>query len=212
MTTILINTSDIFLRQAITHLVTDIIADKGRDNPLVMTDMSNIADAEVIITEMTMGEHLLCQKALENRKAASAVFIIQPRTATTPGHQLPTCIHDATFIHRQVSVTEFSAILRRKLSAMAGFRRSVSRPDNPRFKCIKCPRKSLTPTQLKVAQALGIGMNSLTIADHLQVHYKTIFSHKSNIMKSFEIANKQELNRFISVIMRNDGQIPRLRK
>ncbi|MDE8827309.1 LuxR C-terminal-related transcriptional regulator, partial [Klebsiella pneumoniae] len=40
-----------------------------------------------------------------------------------------------------------------------------------------------------------------SIAQKLGISHKTIFSHKINIMKKFQIATKQELTRFSSVAL-----------
>ncbi|WP_211777787.1 helix-turn-helix transcriptional regulator, partial [Klebsiella sp. 28] len=45
------------------------------------------------------------------------------------------------------------------------------------------------------------GMNNQQIAQKLGISHKTIFSHKINIMKKFQIATKQELTRFSSVAL-----------
>ncbi|WP_162550899.1 LuxR C-terminal-related transcriptional regulator, partial [Klebsiella pneumoniae] len=43
--------------------------------------------------------------------------------------------------------------------------------------------------------------NNQQIAQKLGISHKTIFSHKINIMKKFQIATKQELTRFSSVAL-----------
>ncbi|MGQ8502459.1 helix-turn-helix transcriptional regulator, partial [Klebsiella pneumoniae] len=68
-------------------------------------------------------------------------------------------------------------------------------------RCVKCPRLTLTKSQLYIINAIRTGMNNQQIAQKLGISHKTIFSHKTNIMKKFQIATKQELTRFSSVAL-----------
>ncbi|EMG3209630.1 helix-turn-helix transcriptional regulator, partial [Klebsiella pneumoniae] len=68
-------------------------------------------------------------------------------------------------------------------------------------RCVKCPRLTLTKSQLYIIDAIRTGMNNQQIAQKLGISHKTIFSHKINIMKKFQIATKQELTRFSSVAL-----------
>ncbi|MCP5898777.1 LuxR C-terminal-related transcriptional regulator, partial [Klebsiella pneumoniae] len=67
--------------------------------------------------------------------------------------------------------------------------------------CLFAPSLTLTKSQLYIIDAIRTGMNNQQIAQKLGISHKTIFSHKINIMKKFQIATKQELTRFSSVAL-----------
>ncbi|WP_251268306.1 helix-turn-helix transcriptional regulator, partial [Enterobacter hormaechei] len=72
------------------------------------------------------------------------------------------------------------------------------RPQTSR--CINCPCKSLTQAQSKVVHALSLGLNQLEIANKLNINYKTVYSHKKNVMHDFKIESNTDLNKFLNVL------------
>ena len=68
-------------------------------------------------------------------------------------------------------------------------------------RCLKCPRLTLTKSQLYIIDAIKTGMNNQQIAQELGISHKTVFSHKINIMKKFQIDTKQELARFSAIAL-----------
>ncbi|WP_323807486.1 helix-turn-helix transcriptional regulator [Klebsiella michiganensis] len=67
-------------------------------------------------------------------------------------------------------------------------------------RCINCPCKSLTQAQSKVVYALSLGLNQLEIANKLNINYKTVYSHKENVMHDFKIESNTDLNKFLNVL------------
>ncbi|MGK0981055.1 response regulator transcription factor, partial [Klebsiella pneumoniae] len=74
-------------------------------------------------------------------------------------------------------------------------------PENPASYRVVRTKSYLFNKALYIINAIRTGMNNQQIAQKLGISHKTIFSHKINIMKKFQIATKQELTRFSSVAL-----------
>ncbi|WP_317486934.1 helix-turn-helix domain-containing protein [Klebsiella michiganensis] len=57
-------------------------------------------------------------------------------------------------------------------------------------------------SQLKIINAINLGLNNNETAKNLGIDHRTVYSHKLRIMKKFQLENNQELIRFSSIVMR----------
>ncbi|EPJ5935786.1 TPA: helix-turn-helix transcriptional regulator, partial [Klebsiella pneumoniae] len=113
--------------------------------------------------------------------------------------QLPLCLRDATFISMNSDLRRVKNQIAKRLTESTTSSCGGLEKDSRR--CVKCPRLTLTKSQLYIIDAIRTGMNNQQIAQELGISHKTVFSHKINIMKKFQIATKQELTRFSSVAL-----------
>ncbi|MGF7620008.1 LuxR C-terminal-related transcriptional regulator [Klebsiella pneumoniae] len=109
------------------------------------------------------------------------------------------CLGDATFISMNSDLRRVKNQIAKRLTESTTSSCGGLEKDSRR--CVKCPRLTLTKSQLYIINAIRTGMNNQQIAQKLGISHKTIFSHIINIMKKFQIATKQELTRFSSVAL-----------
>ncbi|WP_258963190.1 helix-turn-helix transcriptional regulator, partial [Klebsiella pneumoniae] len=142
-----------------------------------------------------------CQKAcvLPENPASYRVVRTKSYLFNKAVEQLPLCLRDATFISMNSDLRRVKNQIAKRLTESTTSSCGGLEKDSRR--CVKCPRLTLTKSQLYIIDAIRTGMNNQQIAQKLGISHKTIFSHKINIMKKFQIATKQELTRFSSVAL-----------
>ncbi|HBM2961349.1 TPA: LuxR family transcriptional regulator [Klebsiella michiganensis] len=199
MITILINTKNIYTRYAIKQLIQESVA---HEENLIFVDSytpGNIAEAHIIFTEMAPGEIFLCHDELKYKTTKSLLFILQERENQCSESELPNCTKDCLFLNKGDSLPAIRNKIKLHVYAFTwtdnetGYRPQTSR-------CINCPCKSLTQAQSKVVYALSLGLNQLEIANKLNINYKTVYSHKKNVMHDFKIESNTDLNKFLNVL------------
>lgn len=129
----------------------------------------------------------------------TSIFIFVATDSALQVEQLPLCLGDATFISMNSDLRRVKNQIAKRLTESTTASSSGLEKDSRR--CVKCPRLTLTKSQLYIIDAIRTGMNNQQIAQELGISHKTVFSHKINIMKKFQIATKQELTRFSSVAL-----------
>ncbi|PLM98395.1 helix-turn-helix transcriptional regulator, partial [Klebsiella pneumoniae] len=149
--------------------------------------------------EMAAGEHYLCHPFFKKLPPHTSIFIFVATDSALQVEQLPLCLRDATFISMNSDLRRVKNQIAKRLTESTTSSCSGLEKDSRR--CVKCPRLTLTKSQLYIIDAIRTGMNNQQIAQELGISHKTVFSHKINIMKKFQIATKQELTRFSSVAL-----------
>lgn len=129
----------------------------------------------------------------------TSIFIFVATDSALQVERLPLCLRDATFISMNSDLRRVKNQIAKRLTESTTSSSSGLEKDSRR--CVKCPRLTLTKSQLYIIDAIRTGMNNQQIAQELGISHKTVFSHKINIMKKFQIATKQELTRFSSVAL-----------
>lgn len=201
MINVLINTKNTYTNHAIRQLLQETIAS---GESLTFEDdytQDSIVQAHIIFTEMEPGEIFLCHDELKYTNGKTLLCILQERKIEYIRKELPNCIKESLFLYKSDSIPT----IRNKIKS--GIDRVVTskneeHPSNEAMRCINCPCKSITQAQSKVVHALSLGLNQLEIAQELKINYKTVFSHKKNVMHDFKIQSNKELNRFLSVLMK----------
>ncbi|HAT1621997.1 TPA: hypothetical protein I8Y04_003723 [Raoultella planticola] len=201
MTKILLNIKNIYFRLAIIKLLDDLIIENENITYDFNYNIKNISAADIIFTEMVVGEFSLCHDTLNNRSDAARIFIIHSQKGPVIKSPLPNCIKGSVFIYEKdlpgnikrtiAKALDHSSIKATDESASCSLRR-----------CLDCQCNSVTAIQLKILYATSIGLNTADIAKKLSMNYKTVFSHKRNVMNKFNLANKYELQKFANLFER----------
>lgn len=199
MITILINTKNIYTRHAIKQLMQECIAPEEKLLFLDHYTPGNIAEAHIIFTEMAPGEIFLCHDELKYKSEKSLLFILQERKSQCLESEFPNCTKDCLFLYKGDSIP----VIKNKIKVhVYAFTWTDSKTGyHPQtIRCINCPCKSLTQALSKVVHALSLGLNQLEIANKLNINYKTVYSHKKNVMHDFKIESNADLNKFLNVL------------
>lgn len=198
MLNILINTKNVYSKHAIKQLVMESIT---TDENVIFEDkytQSNIAQAHIIFTEMEPGEIFLCHDELKYKKEKSLLFILQEKKSVSSKSEIPNCTKDCLFLYKSDSIPVITGkiYIHINLFLLRGYEDIAPKVNL----CINCPCKSITHAQSKVIHALSLELNQMQIARELKVNYKTVYSHKKNVMHDFKIKGTQDLNKFMHVL------------
>ncbi|UDD38214.1 helix-turn-helix transcriptional regulator [Klebsiella africana] len=195
----LINTENIFLQRGICELLIEIANEENIFTPFLLhtcsPDTINLAD--IFFTEMETGEHYLCHPLFKKTPRQCRIFVFVAKTELIRTDRLPLCLQEAMFISKNSDLQSIKKLIAHRLKELC--RPGVVKPEQDSRRCLKCPRLTLTKSQLFIIDAINAGMNNQQIAQELGISHKTVFSHKINIMKKFQIDTKQELAIFSSV-------------
>lgn len=198
MINILIHTHNSYLKIGLRHLIKDIFANM-EGNYLCFHEQYSpqaAASADFIFTEMVVGEYFLCHDILNNQSNQATTFIFHPQKKEIPAGILPNCINSAVFLYSKDIIPRITKKIFQHLGRIPLTTGNDEFLLNKLRRCINCQCKSITPVQLKIIHATNAGLDNLDIAKALEMNYKTVFSHKQNIMIKFRISNKQEFNKF----------------
>lgn len=202
MLKIAIITKNIYLEKAIEELTQEIASTKCISD--LCFQSNNIKDhfkkPDIIFTEMEVGEYLLCQEMKKYKSECPAVVIFTKKEITFNPCLLPLCVQNAVILFHKNSLET----IKKNLSILfdefvAGDKKRITIEKN---RCLKCPHQSLSRSQLKIINAINIGLNNNETAKNLGIDPRTVYSHKLRIMKKFQLENNQELIRFSSIVMR----------
>lgn len=205
MTKILLNIKNIYFRLAMIKLIEDIMAENENITYDFTYNIKNISAADIIITEMVAGEFSLCHDTLNNRGDAARIFIIHPQKGPIIKNPLPNCIKGSVFIYEKDLLINIKKIIAKALDVNSIKTTDESASCSLR-RCLDCQCKSVTAIQLKILYATSIGLNTSDTAKKLSMNYKTVFSHKRNVMNKFNLANKQELQKFANLFARKRSE------
>ncbi len=183
MPDILINTENIFLNRGICQLLSEIAKEEHIREPYSVVDYSTdiLGPIDMLFTEMAAGEHYLCHPFFKKLPPHTSIFIFVATDSALQVEQLPLCLRDATFISMNSDLRRVKNQIAKRLTESTTFSCGGLEKDSRR--CVKCPRLTLTKSQLYIIDAIRTGMNNQQIAQKLGISHKTIFSHKINIMK-----------------------------
>lgn len=201
MTNIFINTENIFLNRGVCELLIEVAKEENICTPFSILQYSpdTLGQIDMLFTEMTTGEHYLCHPVFKKIPEHTSIFIFVPTDSAMQVDRIPYCLRDATFISINTGLHRIKNQIAKHLMESTASIASSQVKDSRR--CVKCPRLTLTKSQLYIIDAIRTGMNNQQIAQELGISHKTVFSHKINIMKKFQIATKQELTKFSSVAL-----------
>lgn len=194
-------TKNIFLEKAITELIKEIASTKTINDFCFQYPHSNneLKNSDLIITEMEVGEYFLCQNMEKNQLERPIHIILAQKEITVNTYTLPLCIQEAILLYKKINIDTISKVLSTNIDELVTGKRSKIPKDKKR--CLRCPHQRLSESQMKVINSVYIGLNNHQTAQMLGISHKTVYSHKSGIMKKFKLETHQELIRLSSIIM-----------
>ncbi|HDE2225228.1 TPA: helix-turn-helix transcriptional regulator, partial [Klebsiella pneumoniae] len=180
MPDILINTENIFLNRGICELLSEIAKEEHIREPYSVVDYFTdiLGPIDMLFTEMAAGEHYLCHPFFKKLPPHTSIFIFVATDSALQVEQLPLCLGDATFISMNSDLRRVKNQIAKRLTESTTSSCGGLEKDSRR--CVKCPRLTLTKSQLYIINAIRTGMNNQQIAQKLGISHKTIFSHKIN--------------------------------
>ncbi|MEX0546788.1 regulatory LuxR family protein [Raoultella ornithinolytica] len=196
---VLIDIGNTFTRYAIIQICEEIIYETPEVSYNFYYNREHVNISNIVFTEMSPGEYYLCHELASEAYISDKIFILHQETNRVIRSRLPNCIHNSIFVPDNITVSNFKKMISTAIEKIIS--QDIT-PDSEKTKwtCLNCQFKSLTPIQSQILYASFIGLNTTEIANQFSLKYKTVFSHKNNIMAKFDISNKIELQSFARII------------
>ncbi|MGF6100545.1 response regulator transcription factor [Enterobacter sp. A4] len=194
MLKILINESDLMFHYGMKYFLSDFFGQHFMRTPEFFTDYTheNIANADVIILSLRNGERYTCIPGLKMRRQGIIIGLVDDIDTCK---RSPACFEDMIFIQRRESL---SSITQKFTIAWKNW---LMREAFPCHKtCQGCNNFKLSFQQREIMVRLYQGRSVQEVATSLHISYKTVASHKYNVMRKFSLKNDHELFRFLSML------------
>lgn len=196
---VVLNLKNNYINLAIISLLNEIAADFENINFHFHYNLNKVDNADIIFTEMVAGEFFLCHEALNKKINKTTIFIFHSQKNNISKSALPNCINSSIFLDNQDDVISIKNKILKNIRLSKD--KNMSEPKIDKIhKCLNCKFKTATSFQLKILYATSMGFDTTDISEELGINYKTIFSHKKNIMNKFHITNKHEFNEFANLL------------
>ncbi|MEM6052576.1 helix-turn-helix transcriptional regulator [Erwinia sp. P7711] len=145
-------------------------------------DSKNIQQADFILVHVSQWRLFMCQPAYRHRKPGSVLLVFVDRTDSISSEQLPVCYQSLTLIDPTENVSKIrDKIANAWLTAQK--KTSTFMPSD----CVRCKFSRISLVQLQVISFIKKGSSVRQIAKSLGLSIKTIYAHKYNVMKKFNI-------------------------
>ena len=194
MLKILINESDVIFHYGMKYFLSEFFWQRFMRMPEFLTDYTheNIANADVIILSLRNGERYTCIPGLQTRRQGIIIGLVDDIDTCK---RSPACFEDMIFIQRRESL---SSITQKLTIAWKNWLMSETFPCHKT--CLGCKHFKLSFQQREIMARLYQGRSVQEVATSLHISYKTVASHKYNVMRKFSLKNDQELFRFLGML------------
>lgn len=187
---------DYYFRLGISVILEDIILSSVDINFSSGFDSESLKDADFIILSVSRWRLFMCQPAYRCRKKGSVLLVFIDRTESIISEQLPVCYQSLTVIDRTESVIK---VREKMIKAWEVARTEASKIYRP-TDCIRCSYARMSLVQLRVMSYLKNGNTVRETAASLGLSVKTIYAHKYNVMKKYDLKGDREFHALLNNI------------
>lgn len=143
----------------------------------------NLSQADFIIINTAHRRLYMCHPAYRSRKKGSVLILFTEDTGTISYEKLPVCYQSLTLISRKETVKNVKY-------KIANAWLLANKLNNPFYKpsdCTRCKLPKISLMQMRVLHHLKRGDTVYQTAKYLGMSVKTVYSHKYNIMRMFDL-------------------------
>lgn len=143
----------------------------------------SISQADFIIINTAHRRLYMCHPAYRYRKKDSVLILFTEDTGTISYEKLPVCYQSLNLISR----TETVKSVRYKIAKAWLLAKRLNNPCYKPIDCTRCKLPRISLTQMRVLHHLKRGDTVYQTARYLGMSVKTVYSHKYNIMRMFDL-------------------------
>lgn len=154
----------------------------------------NIRKADFILISVSQWRLFMCQPAYRFRKPGSILLVFVSHNGSIISGQLPVCYQSLTLIERTDAVSKITdKITKAWLLAKDQKTKPFEITD-----CMKCNYARISLIQLRVMSFLKSGCSVNQTAKALGLSVKTIYAHKYNVMRKFDLKGDCDFYSFLN--------------
>jgi len=192
--TLICRDENYYFRSGISEIIKESLLSSCKVEFLTEYDSESLSKADFIIMNALQWRLFMCQPAYRYRKPGGVLLVFMEHTDVIDPASLPVCYQSLTAIGRYEAVRQVrDKITRAWLAAHDPEAKTFAQSD-----CIKCNVNRISLVQLQVMSFLKRGKTVRQIATILGLSVKTIYAHKYNVMRKFDLKGEQELHLFLN--------------
>jgi len=184
---------DHYFRLGISKIIEEALLSRVNIEFLSGFDSENLSKADFILINVSQWRLFMCQPAYRYRKLGSVLLVFVNHLDSIISGQLPVCYQSLTLILRSDTVRK----VREKITAAWLLANDQQTSTFLPTDCIKCNYARISLIQLQVMNFLKKGHSVNQTAKILGLSVKTIYAHKYNVMRKFDLSGDHEFYSFL---------------
>lgn len=193
---ILCKDGNYYFKYGISELIKEAFLFSANVGFLSESGSENLAQADVIIINVSQWRLHMCQPVYQNRKKGSLLLVFTEQPEKIIPEQLPICYQALTVISWKETVIS----VKDKLTKAWLLAHEENSPCYQLSDCNRCHFSRISLVQLQVMSFFKKGHNVQQTAKVLGLSTKTIYAHKYNVMRKFDIKGDYEFHAFLNGI------------
>ncbi|WP_312760089.1 LuxR C-terminal-related transcriptional regulator [Pantoea brenneri] len=187
---------NLYFKLGIIELIKEAFLFSANVDFLTGFDSNNLAKADIIIINFSQWRLYLCQPAYQYRKKGCLLLVFTDQPDKIIAEELPVCYQSLTVIPWAASVKN----VRDKVTKAWLLAHDESSHEFHSSDCARCSFSRISLVQLQVMSFLKKGNNVQHTAKFLGLSVKTVYAHKYNVMKKFNIKGDYEFHSFLNAV------------
>ncbi|RTY58251.1 LuxR family transcriptional regulator [Pantoea sp. YU22] len=157
-------------------------------------DSENLRKADIILVSVSQWRLFMCQPAYRFRKPGSILLVFVNHIENIISDQLPVCYQSLTLISRSDAVRSIRDKITKAWLIARDQKTNAFAPTD----CMRCNYARISLIQLQVMSFLKSGCSVNQTAKSLGLSVKTIYAHKYNVMRKFDLKGDCDFYSFLS--------------
>ncbi|MEZ3501481.1 helix-turn-helix transcriptional regulator [Pantoea sp. KPR_PJ] len=183
-----------YFKSGIAEIIREALLTDVNVNFLTECDSESLQVADFILMNSSQWRLFMCQPAYRYRKSGSVLLVFMDDVNAISPASLPVCYQSLTAIDRFESVRHVRDKITRAWLAANEEEAKVFSPSD----CSACHINKISLVQLQIVSFLKKGKTIRQIASILGLSVKTIYAHKYNIMRKFDLKGEHEFYLFLN--------------
>ena len=185
---------DYYFRLGISKVIEEALLSRVGVEFLSGFDSENLRKADFILINVSQWRLFMCQPAYRYRKAGSVLLVFVNHLDSIISGELPVCYQSLTLIARSDSLRK----IREKITAAWLIANDEETNSFMPTDCMKCNYARISLIQLQVMSFLKKGHSVSQTAKSLGLSVKTIYAHKYNVMRKFDLKGDCDFHSFLN--------------
>lgn len=172
-----------YFKNGLSVIIEEALFNNGNILFLDKINCETIAQADFIIINTAHRRLYMCHPAYRYRKKGSVLILFTEDTGTISYEKLPVCYQSLTLISRTETVRNVKYKIARAWLLANKLNSHHYTPSD----CTRCKLPKVSLIQMRVLHHLKRGDTVYQTARYLGMSVKTVYSHKYNIMRMFDL-------------------------
>lgn len=156
-------------------------------------DSESLQKANFILINVSQWRLFMCQPAYRHRRPGSVILVFVNHIDSIISGQLPDCYQSLVLLTRSDSVRK----VREKITAAWLITNNEETATFMPSNCERCNYARISLIQLQVMSFLKRGYSVSQTAKRLDLSIKTIYAHKYNVMRKFDLKGNRDFYSFL---------------